>query len=146
MPDSQRVAGRATGPCPMSYSSPSPGDRAMPGILNPIYVDLYLVHWSPVEMGATTTQSQSRQHHSQPRCDDFGRFQGWRDGEPLFTPRLESTFQHPYFVNAYALQCDGYARAYDIVSRRGIENELDIIRNTDTWRLPQGSGIHSERT
>ena len=25
-----------------SYSSPSPGDRAMPGILNPIYVDLYL--------------------------------------------------------------------------------------------------------
>src|SRR5664279_1185550 len=24
-----------------SYSSPSPGDRAMPGILHPIYVDLY---------------------------------------------------------------------------------------------------------
>ena len=63
------------------------------------------------EMGATTSQSQSRQHHSKPGRDDFGRFQGLRDGEPLFTPRLESAFQHPYLVDAYALQCDGDARA-----------------------------------
>jgi hypothetical protein len=51
------------------------------------------------------------QHNSKALCNDFGCFQGPRDREPVFAPRLKSTFQHPYFFNAYAFQCHGDPRA-----------------------------------
>jgi hypothetical protein len=51
------------------------------------------------------------QPNSKALCNDFGCFQGLRDREPMFAPRLKSTFQHPYFVNAYAFQCHGDPRA-----------------------------------
>ncbi len=64
----------------------------------------------------------------------------------MFAPCLESTFQHPYVVNAYPFQTHGCSRAYRVASRRRIENDLDIIRDSDMRRLSQQSGIHPEST
>src|SRR5262249_25657705 len=68
------------------------------------------------------------------------------DREPLVTPCLESTFQHPYVVNADLLQFDGCSRGYCIAARRRIQNDVDIIRNAEMWRLPQTTRIYPEST
>jgi cytochrome c553 len=47
--------------------------------------------------------SGCRQLDSDALCNEFGCFQVTRDRKPLFTPRLESTFQHPYFVHTYPI-------------------------------------------
>jgi hypothetical protein len=59
----------------------------------------------------------------------------------MFTPRIEPAFQDPHLVDAYPLQSHRRSRADEITPRRAIEDDLDVIRNRDVWRLSKARGI-----
>ena len=89
-------------------------------------------------------QSLRWQFDSKALRNHFRGFQSSRGWEPVLTPGLEPTFQDPYLVNAYLLQSHRGSRAYNIASRRTVENDFDISRNIDLRRFLQARRIYTE--